>query len=55
MMLNLLPPMIPATSPDQTAVIIPVIGLAPAAIAKERERGIETIATEMPDFQFILK
>jgi hypothetical protein len=38
-------------SPDQIAVRIPCKGVAPEAIAKESESGIDIKATVKPDFQ----
>lgn len=49
--LKLLPAKMEAMSPAQTAVIIPWSGVAPEAIAREIESGMETSATVIPDFQ----
>lgn len=53
--LKLLPPKMEASNPAQIAVMIPIIGVAPAATAREMERGMETRETVIPDFQLFLK
>lgn len=53
--LKLLPPKIDASKPAQIAVIIPISGVAPAATARDMERGMETKETVMPDFQLFFK
>ena len=50
--LNRLPPKNAATAPAQMAVMIPMMGDAPEAIASESESGTETSATVNADFQF---
>ena len=49
--LYLLPAKNEYTKPAQIAVRIPCKGVAPEAIAKDNESGIEISATVSPDFQ----
>ena len=52
MMLNLLPPSNAPSKPAQKAVIIPCVGVAPEVMASASAKGILTILTVIPDFQF---
>ena len=44
-----------AIKPAQTAVMMPIKGVALAATARDMERGMETSETVMPDFQLFFK
>ena len=54
-MLKLLPPKIEAKRPAHTAVMMPIVGVALAATAKDIDRGMDTSETVIPDFQLFFK